>query len=344
MGNPVTSPIHGYWTEGRLSGARLCHFGNKSAVLLEGHKKWIRDHLIPKLKNYPNAWIDLHGHTSRLGSESSNITLGAQRIAAVEQFIKSNYPGININWRNNQGESDAKSFNYEEKNNDGFWRAVIIRWFGIPIEIPTPPYPEEKPFRGIEAAKGCWNIISVDTFGVPIKAGVGGGSANVTILNDKGEKWLIKGAGISIGADVSIDGPKIFQHLKGAKEMFYEMLKGIVLKAGDLQNINDTLKKVNDERKITGPSETGGAIFKGTTLEANLTHQQIVGQRVFFISSGELHGVAMGGEVGLIRFGTSLNPFDTIWGYYLSLGLGTLKAAVGVSGTFYKTYRVEKVN
>lgn len=343
MPNPVTSPIHGYWADGRLSGARLCQFGNKSAVLLEGHKKWIRDHFIPKIRNHPNAWIDLHGHTSRLGSEKSNMTLGAQRIAAVEQYIKSIYPGITINLRNNQGESDAKSFNYEEKNNDGFWRAVIIRWFGIPIEIPTPPYPEEKPFRGIEAPKGCWNIIGVDTFGVPIKAGVGGGSANVTILNDKGQKWMIKGAGLGIGADVKVDGPKILQGLKGAKEIIYEMIKGVVLKAGDLQNINDSLKKINDERKITGPSETGGAIFKRGTWEANLTLQQIVGSQVFFIGTGELQGVAMGGEVGLIGFGTPLHGIDTPWGYYLSLGLGTLKAAVGVSGTFYKTYRVEKV-
>src|SRR5262249_7250182 len=52
----------------------------------------------------------------------------------------------------------------------------------------------------------------------------------------------------------------------------------------------------------------------------------------FIVGMGEGQFVAGGAEVGLICFG---QPFRRIWGFYSSLGLGTLKAALGVGATLY---------
>lgn len=352
MGNPVVSPIHPYTADERLAGARLCHFGTGSAELLQAHKDWITRYFVPKMKQHPNAWIDIYGHTSRLGSEGSNKILSEKRLAAVEQFIRSQHPAINVNIRGSHGESDAQGFSIEERNNDGYWRAVLIRWFGVPLKIETPPYPKEDPPKFKErkyyAPKGCWCIIGVDTFGIPIKAGVSGGTAAVTLLNDKGEKYVIKGIGA--GAGVGIDVAPIEWAEKSGKiiKVLVNALKEVGLKAGDLQNVSDKVKSLN----LTGPSETNGGVFKRISWEANLTIEEITKSGFFTIGSGEGQFVVGGAEIGFIFFGSPpVDPLSSTfkyaalgepWGYYASAGLGTLKGALGVSATVYKTTSVQK--
>lgn len=41
-------------------------------------------------------------------------------------------------------DDDAKSFNISEKNNERYWRAVLISWYGVPLNIETPVYPYER--------------------------------------------------------------------------------------------------------------------------------------------------------------------------------------------------------
>lgn len=352
MGDPAVSPLQPFTESGRLVGARLCFFKTGSAELLSGHKDWITSHFIPKMRQHPNAWVDFIGYASRLGSADANQSLSQRRIAAVEKFIKDNYPEIRVNMRIPDGAADAESFKVDAANDEGYWRAVLLRWYGVPLKIETPVYPPEEilvpKVRKYFAPKGCWCIVGVDTFGIPIKAGVSGGTAAVTLLNDKGEKYVMKGIGA--GGGLGIDVAPVEWAEKSGKiiKVLVNTLKEVGLKAGDLQNVSDKVKSLN----LTGPSETNGGVFKRVSWEANLTIDEIKNAGFFTIGSGEGQFVIGGAELGFIFFGVPpVDPLSSTfrlavmgepWGYYASVGLGTLKGALGISATVYKTTSVEK--
>lgn len=347
------SPLQPFTEGGRLAGARLCHFKTGSSDLLRGHKHWIANHFVTKMKQHPNAWIDLIGYTSRAGATDTNISLSSARLNAVEQNIKSLYPGIKVNMRTPDGEGDARSFNTPEKDNAGYWRAVLVRWYGVPIKIETPVYPPEviptPKARKYYAPKGCWCIIGVDSFGLPVKAGISVGVVDVTLLNDKGEKYIISGAGAGGGLGVDVAPTEWAKGAGKAIGWAVNGLKEIGLKAGDLQNVSSTVKSAG----ITGPSETAGGVFKRVSWAANLTIDEITSAGFFTVASGELQFVIAGAEMGMIFF--SQPPIDPIatgvsygilgkpWGFFTSAGLGTLKGALGISATVYKTTSVKKV-
>ena len=64
----IESSVLPIQSDGRIVGARLCHFGNGSAGLLSAHKDWITNHFAPKLRQHPYGWIDLLGHASPTGN------------------------------------------------------------------------------------------------------------------------------------------------------------------------------------------------------------------------------------------------------------------------------------
>ncbi|MDR3493045.1 MAG: hypothetical protein P4L82_00440 [Ancalomicrobiaceae bacterium] len=350
------APLYPFTESGRLVGARLTQFATGSAELLPAHKDWIDKYFIPKMRANPNAWIDLIGSASRTGNAAKNLDLSGRRIDAVANYITTKYPGMRINLKIKQGDTDAASFKIEAANNDGFWRAVLIRWYGVqlaPSEVPDyPPEPEEKlHFRTYKAPPGCWCVISVNTFGLPIKAGIAAGMLEMTLLNDLGEQWVIKayGGGIGVGPNI---GPEVAEE---GWMIVVKALKEIGLKATDLSNVSKTIKDLN----LTGPSDTCGGVFRRMTWKAGLTIDQICSERWVTIGSGEAHAIAMGAEIGLVYFGAVLTtatgdakiPLPNIagplavvpelvlgrpWGYYQSLGLGTLKAALGLSCTQYR--------
>ena len=341
------SPILPFTVDGRLSGARLCGFQTGSAVLLNAHKDWIVKYFVPKIKQYPNAWVDLIGNASMVGNAASNVALSKRRIDAVEQFIKQQYPGMRFNMRLPEGSTDAQDFQTDRSNDDPYWRAVLIRWYGVPLKIDTPVYPPEEPstlkFRKLMAPKGCWCVVGVDTFGIPIKAGVTAGKADLTLLNDKGEQWLIKGLGLGGGVGVDV-GPKSLE--EGLKFLLANLMS-IGLKAGDLTSVSKTIKDLN----IIGPSDTGGGVFKRLTWSANLTITDITSSGYFTIANGAFHLLVAGGETGLIFFspppvkslipvvGPILNAADTVnspWAFYGQAGLGTWKGAAEIGCTVYK--------
>ena len=49
-----------------------------------------------------------------------------------------------MNIRLAKGDQESASFRDPESSNDGYWRAVLIRWFGISLNIPTPVYPPNR--------------------------------------------------------------------------------------------------------------------------------------------------------------------------------------------------------
>lgn len=134
-----------YQSEGRIVGARLCHFKSGSSELLTGHKDWITNHFVPKMKQNPHSWIDFFGYASPSGNKDKNLALSQKRIDEVEQHIKSLYPDIKVNIKKADGEADAASFKTPKSNNDGYWRAVLVRWWGVNAEVAVPLYAADHP-------------------------------------------------------------------------------------------------------------------------------------------------------------------------------------------------------
>jgi hypothetical protein len=139
----LSSILLPFTENGRVVGARLCNFTTASSEPLAGHKDWITKFFAPAMKKHPNAWIDFIGYASRVGNAASNLRLSEQRVAATEAFIKTQYPTIKVNLRLSKGEEESASFGDANSSNDGYWRAVLIRWYGIPLDIPNPVYPPD---------------------------------------------------------------------------------------------------------------------------------------------------------------------------------------------------------
>jgi hypothetical protein len=355
MSTPQLSPIQPFTENGRVAGARLCQFRTGSSDLLNGHKDWISKYFVPKMQQHPNAWIDFIGYASRTGNKDKNVDLSRRRIAAVEQQIKSLYPNIRVNLRIAEGDADAASFNIPAANDEGYWRAVLIRWYGVPLAIETPVYPPEETYKPKErkyyAPKGCWCIIGVDSFGLPLKAGVSAGKVDLTLLNDKGEQYVLHGYGAGGGLGVDVKPIEAAEEASKAAKVIIQLvnnLKEIGLKAGDLQNISDKIKGLN----LTGPSETAGGVFRRLSWEANLSIEDITAAKTFTIGNAEGQFIVAGAEIGFIFFGTPpMEPISSAvsygilgkpWGYYSSVGLGTMKGALGISGTAYIMTSYEK--
>ena len=346
----MSSPIQPF-TEGphgRVVGARLCQFHTGSAELLGSHKDWITKHFVPKMRQYPNAWVDLIGSVSRSEDASKYPGLSERRIAAVEAFIHSHHPGLRFNRRIPQGASDAKRFGEQARNDDSYYRAAVVLWFGVPLAIDAPQYPPEPESPGIrlqvkKAPRGCWCVVGVDTFGVPLKAGVSIGKADVTLLNDQGELYTLHGVGGGAGVGVDI-GPELAE--KGLQWVL-KFVKELGLKAGDFQNVSNKIQQL----KLTGPNDTFGGVFRLASWEANLIISQITGSGFFTIASGEAQAIVTGGEVGLIYFGAPSvmaqalgagGAANTTWAFFCCLGLGTLKTALGVGCTLFKITGVDR--
>jgi hypothetical protein len=314
---------------GRLVGARLCNFATGSDALLPSHQDWISKHFVPKIKQHPNAWVDLIGYASRLGSAAANMALSQRRIAAVERLLRAQHPGIKFNVRISKGEDAAAADDVAQANDDGYWRAVLLRWYGVPFMPEVPVYPPETPkFRTYAAPKGCWLILSVNTFGLAAVAAIG--TAKLSLLNDKGELWEVLGAGMGIGAGADI-GPDQWKTVA-------KVIASVLANLGNVPNIPGM-----PPSPTGGPSQTGGPILRNITWAANLTIDQITAGRTFMIVSGEAQGVVVGADIGYIGFGgdglTSMGA-GRPWGFFTGVGLGALRTGVGVTAIYFRIQSV----
>jgi hypothetical protein len=138
-----TSPVRPYSEGTQTVGARLCNFGSGSSELGGAHKDWITNHFAPKMALNPNGWIDLIGHSSTSGTAVANLAICNKRMDAVEKFIKSKNPNIKVNVKEARGSAEAQSFNISPTNSEGYWRAVMVRWWGVNTPIQVPLYPAD---------------------------------------------------------------------------------------------------------------------------------------------------------------------------------------------------------
>jgi hypothetical protein len=283
--------------------------------------------------------VHMTGMASRNGNADYNMKLSAKRINKVEAvfqgaaFIQSK-GHVNVVERNPRGEAQAEDDGFQDGDRSGRYRAVLLRWEGLTGPPPAPgPSPSKFKKVVIKTQPGVWLIIGVDTFGVPIKF-LSAGKIDVTLLNDKGEQWVISGAGVGagLGAEFGVSTAK------GILKFIQETAKGILLKLGDLPNMADKLKDALPEL----PSATAGGVFRGTNIVSNFTIDQITASKLMTVVSMAAGVGVVAGEGGVILFDRPPLPGETFsgpWGAYTSLGTAKLAAEIG--GMIYRVTNVK---
>jgi hypothetical protein len=141
MADTKLSPVQPFTEGAQTVGAWLGYFGSSSAELGGAHKNWIANYFGPAMNQNPNAWIDLIGHSSVGGSDAANVAVSNKRMDSVEKFIRSVVPNIKVNLKTPKGSQEAKTFHNTDM--DGYWRAVMVRWYGTTTPIQVPLYPAE---------------------------------------------------------------------------------------------------------------------------------------------------------------------------------------------------------
>lgn len=344
-------PIHG---SGARVAARLCNFAEGNAGLLPAHINWLKANVAPIIRSQKNSWVDLWGFASKKGDQASNQILSENRCKSTKNEVATYASQVNFNINKALGEVSSEG---GENDNWGFWRRVEIYVFAAappPGFKPIPVIPKLK--KANVVLPGSWLIIGVDGFSASFM-GVSAGRVVLTLLNDKGEKYQITGVGTGGGVGADIPLGEWSKNFGKGVESVIKALVDLGFKTGDLQNISDTIKKLN----ATGSSGTAGIILKRMDWKANMTFEEITASGFFAIASGDFQKIDVGGEIGFIFFGSPLigyaagNPASMLqvvgeytvsgkpWGVYTSGGVNTLKAGAGVTGMLYKTIDKRKL-
>lgn len=354
---PISTVVYPFTEAGRVRGARFVAFATGSATPLQAHKAWIRDHFAPKMKQHPGAWIDLLGYASRKGNADLNMRLSQQRLQAIESEIRACHPGIRINLRIPQGESSAENDTIPDGNDDAYWRAVLVRWYGVPLDIPVPRYPPAggaaapagpaQPQGPYRPAPGWWLITGFNTIGVSFGATVG--AVRLTLSNWKGEHYEVYGAGWGGGPSVDFSGGKVVN--LAAKLL--QMLPGALGTVADIQEWFGLADPTQ--------SRSAGFVSRGGSRTSGMNIGQITSEGWFTVVSGTAHqfGVA-GADLALLSFTKVMDTLDLAlpagqiyhtltrvptapWGIYVGGAVKTMRAALGVSFSEYKIASVTRI-
>jgi len=128
-----------------LIGARLSNIPTATSALLPAHLAWLDTQAIPLVKTKIAPWIDVIGYASRKGNTAYNQQLSFQRCEAVKNHVRLRLGQAEFNVENARGESESLG---DEKNDDGYWRAVEVYVFGFqppkPIAKPSPTPPTNR--------------------------------------------------------------------------------------------------------------------------------------------------------------------------------------------------------
>ena len=138
--------------------ARLCNFATNSSRLLASHQHWLEHHALPTLRAAPTSLIRLAGIASRLGSARHNEQLALRRAQAVGDFIEQQMQKSLSNLEiASYGESISGG---DVRNDDGYYRAVIVVVSPFPVSLPSTLLPLQKhslpldtPFNRLSPAK-----------------------------------------------------------------------------------------------------------------------------------------------------------------------------------------------
>lgn len=133
-----------YWDSTPESpSARLCNFPTGSWRLLPTHKRWLSLNVVPILRRDGACVVEIGGLASRLGSSAFNERLGKARAKAVKEYLESE---LLISLPNVLTESYGERISGGAANdNDGYYRAALIKLHNDTLILPDPPPEVERP-------------------------------------------------------------------------------------------------------------------------------------------------------------------------------------------------------
>lgn len=255
----VVSPVSDTATIQPAMSARLCNFVTGESFLLQSHVTWLDNEVQRFIRSSPNPWVDILGFASRKTGPPINQPLSERRCQAVRSWIDNYSERTKFNIQVGFGDtlSDGPA-----DNDDGWWRAVIVKVYGT-----RPPHiPEPKP------------VIAGTKFKIRI---VANGSLGSEVLRRSVEETLkkmgrVKPPKIPIGASVNVD-TVIFEiaEREGGLACFY-LYAGLSAYFGlDIPQIPNPFSKVPLLKKLNLglPSEGGIGPWKNfeTTQSTNIT-------------------------------------------------------------------------
>src|SRR5581483_7635587 len=118
---------------------RLFNFHTGRSHVLQSHKSWLAQNIVPLLRQRSPIYIRLFGYASRLGADAFNQQLSRDRAQAVKRTIEElagqSVDSIEVGW---YGESRSQG---KGNDNDPVYRAVDAYVY----RTSTPPPPPLRP-------------------------------------------------------------------------------------------------------------------------------------------------------------------------------------------------------
>jgi hypothetical protein len=115
--------------------ARLCNFSTGESFLLSTHLEFLDNEVRNTLRNIQWPWVDLYGYASRAGDARFNLDLSSRRIDVVKGRVAQYTDRVNFVIHKALGETQSGP---NERNDDGYYRAVEVYIFGNKPPAPTP--------------------------------------------------------------------------------------------------------------------------------------------------------------------------------------------------------------
>ena len=119
--------------------ARLCNFETGKSYLLLAHQEYLDNEVRTVIQKMQQPWVDLFAYASRIGDAGFNMALSNQRMNAAKTRIAEYSSRIDFRTLTAHGESQSGS---NERNNDGYYRAVEVYVYAEKPPTPKPPTPQ----------------------------------------------------------------------------------------------------------------------------------------------------------------------------------------------------------
>jgi hypothetical protein len=119
--------------------ARLCNFKTGKSFLLTGHQDYLDDEVRAVIRTMQKPFVDLFGYASRAGDGAFNMALSGQRMNAVKARISEYANQVEFRTLTPYGETQSGP---NERNDDGYYRAVEVYVYAEKPPTPKPPKPK----------------------------------------------------------------------------------------------------------------------------------------------------------------------------------------------------------
>ncbi|MEJ1160340.1 OmpA family protein [Prosthecomicrobium sp. N25] len=117
--------------------ARFCNFSTGGSTLRPAHQDWLNRNVVPILRGQGGYIVEIGGLASRLGAAALNERLGQARADAVKAFLEQQ---VQMTLPNVLTASYGENVSGGAvDDNDGFWRAVLIKLHQGVVVLPDPP-------------------------------------------------------------------------------------------------------------------------------------------------------------------------------------------------------------